>query len=184
MSSNAGGRGCWVSVNESSCAQWSPNKLWRSNSKFNLCSPVWKRHLLQVTPSRKGILFILCTDDSVLRYQILVTQQTEYWSQTVTHFQINYCLILHLHRGWVLMGHLGEDKIRWFKGWMCCTQSCESRRQTISLISRPTFRKIWKVSSLSRSLPLLGKKVSPRSRPLFGFSRPNPVENESLIANR
>ncbi len=28
------------------------------------------------------------------------------------------------------------------------------------------------------------KKVSPRSRPLFGFSRPNPAENESSIANR
>ncbi len=31
---------------------------------------------------------------------------------------------------------------------------------------------------------LLGKKVSPRSRPLFGFSRPNPAENESSITNR
>ncbi len=68
-------------------------------------------------------------------------------------------------------------------GFSTYKQGCESRRQTISSISRPTFREIWKVSSLSRSLPLLGKKVSPRSRP-FGFSRPNPAENESSIANR
>ncbi len=61
------------------------------------------------------------------------------------------------------------------------TQSCESRRQTISSISRPRFREIWKVSALSRLLPLL---VSPGSRPLFGFWRPNPAENESPIANR
>ncbi len=64
--------------------------------------------------------------------------------------------------------------------YLCCDQSCESRRQTISSISRPRFREIWKVSSLSRLLPLL---VSPGSRPLFGFSRPNPAENESSIAN-
>ena len=30
----------------------------------------------------------------------------------------------------------------------------------------------------------LGKKVSPGSRPLFGFSRPNPAGNEISIANR
>ena len=81
--------------------------------------------------------------------------------------------------------------------WECCIsagnqtrdllhwrQSCESRRQTVSSISRPRFREIWKVSALSKSLMLLGKKVSPGSRPLFGFSRPNPAENESPIANR
>ncbi len=54
-------------------------------------------------------------------------------------------------------------------------QSCESRRQTFSSISRPRFRDFGKVSALSRSLTLLGKKVSTRSRPLFGFSRPNPA---------
>jgi hypothetical protein len=79
---------------------------------------------------------------------------------------------------------------RWEKAWtlyiysVAYKQSCESRRQTISSISRPTFLEIWKVTSLSRSLPLSGKKVSPQSRPLFGFSRPPPAENESLIANR
>jgi hypothetical protein len=41
MSPNAGGRGggSGVSANENSCAHhvtWSPNKLWRSNSIFNL----------------------------------------------------------------------------------------------------------------------------------------------------
>jgi hypothetical protein len=32
--------GCWVSADENSCAHhvtWSPNKLWISNSIFNLC---------------------------------------------------------------------------------------------------------------------------------------------------
>ncbi len=42
MSPNAGGEvvGCWVSANENSYAHhvtWSPNKLWISNSIFNLC---------------------------------------------------------------------------------------------------------------------------------------------------
>ncbi len=32
-----GGGSCRVSVNEYSCTQESPNKLWRSNSIFNLC---------------------------------------------------------------------------------------------------------------------------------------------------
>ena len=64
------------------------------------------------------------------------------------------------------------------------SQSCESRRQTNSTCSRPRFREIWKVLSLSRSLPLSGKKVSPRSRPRFGFSRPPPTKNESSIAVR
>ena len=62
-----------------------------------------------------------------------------------------------------------------------CNQSCESRRQTNSTCSRPRFREIWKVSSLSRSLPL---SVSPRSRPRFGFPRPPHAENESSIAVR
>jgi len=66
----------------------------------------------------------------------------------------------------------------------CCSQGCESRRQTLSSISRPRFRDFGKVSALSRSLTLLGKKVSTRSRPLFGFSRPNPAEIETSIANR
>ncbi len=57
-------------------------------------------------------------------------------------------------------------------------QGCESRRQTISSSSRPRFREIWKVSSLSGSLPLSEKKVSPRSRPRFGFSRPPPPRRE------
>ena len=57
-----------------------------------------------------------------------------------------------------------------------CNQGCESRRQTFSSITRPRFPEIWKVSALSRSLTL--------SRPRFGFSRPNPAENESPIANR
>ncbi len=83
-------------------------------------------------------------------------------------------LIAHKTLSWALSRKEGMGQ----------NQSCESRRQTISSISRPRFREIWKVSSLSRSLPLLGKKVSPRSRPLFGFSRPNPAENESSIANR
>ena len=63
-------------------------------------------------------------------------------------------------------------------------QGCESRRQTFMSISRPRFREIWKVSALPRSLTLLGKKVSPGSGPLFGFSRPNPAGNEIPIANR
>ncbi len=58
-------------------------------------------------------------------------------------------------------------------------QSCESRRQKNSTWSRPRFREIWKVSSLSRSLsrslPLSGKKVSPR---------PPHAENEPSIAVR
>jgi hypothetical protein len=40
MSPNAGGGGCGA-ANENSCAHhvtWSPNKLWRSNSIFNLLS--------------------------------------------------------------------------------------------------------------------------------------------------
>jgi hypothetical protein len=41
MSPNAGVGGCCrVSANENSCAHhmiWSPNKLWRFNSIFNLC---------------------------------------------------------------------------------------------------------------------------------------------------
>ncbi len=83
----------------------------------------------------------------------------------------------------VLMVTVTVAPIYWWKH-VSSTQSCESRRQTISSISRPTFREIWKVSSLLRSLPLLAKKVSPRSRSLFGFSRPNPAENESSITNR
>ncbi len=71
-------------------------------------------------------------------------------------------------------------------------QSCESRRQTNSMSSRPRFREIWKVSLLSRSLPrplprslpLSGKKVSPRSRPGSSFSRPPHAENETSIAVR
>jgi hypothetical protein len=47
MSPNAGrGGGCRVSANRNSCAYhvtWSPNKLRRSNSIFNLCS-----HLIQI----------------------------------------------------------------------------------------------------------------------------------------
>ncbi len=57
-------------------------------------------------------------------------------------------------------------------------QGCESRRQTLSSISRPRFRDFGKVSALSRSLTLLGKKVSTRSRPLFGFSRPKMDEKK------
>ncbi len=63
-------------------------------------------------------------------------------------------------------------------------QGCESRRQTFSSISRPRFRDFGKVSALPRSLTLLGKKVSPGSRPRFGFSRPNTAGNEIPIANR
>jgi hypothetical protein len=63
-------------------------------------------------------------------------------------------------------------------------QGCESRRQTFSSITGPTFREIWKVWALPRSLTLLGKKVSPGLGPLFGFSRPNPAGNEIPIANR
>ncbi len=66
------------------------------------------------------------------------------------------------------------------------SQSCESRRQTISSISRPRFREIWKVSSLSRSLPLLGKK-SRRDRDRYlVFRDPTPPRTRarSLIANR
>ncbi len=39
-----GGGGCGVSANEYSCAHnvtWSPNKLWRSTSIFNLWRPPW-----------------------------------------------------------------------------------------------------------------------------------------------
>ncbi len=63
-------------------------------------------------------------------------------------------------------------------------QGCESRRQKFSSITGPTFRDFGKVSALPRSLTLLGKKVSPGSGPLFGFSRPNPAGNEIPIANR
>ncbi len=66
----------------------------------------------------------------------------------------------------------------------CPGQGCESRRQTFSSITGPTFRDFGKVSALPRSLTLLGKKVSPGSGPLFGFSRPNPAGNEIPIANR
>ncbi len=69
----------------------------------------------------------------------------------------------------------------WAYDMVCLNQSCESRRQTNSTCSRPRFREIWKVSSLSRSLPL---SVSPRSRPRFGFPRPPHAENESSIAVR
>ncbi len=49
---------------------------------------------------------------------------------------------------------------------------CESRRQKNSTCSRPRFREIWKVSSLSRSLLLSWKKVSPRPSPRSSFPRP------------
>ena len=63
----------------------------------------------------------------------------------------------------------------------CCKQGCESRRQTFSSITGPTFRDFGKVPALPRSLTLLGKKVPPGSGPLFGFSRPNPAGNEIPI---
>ena len=71
-----------------------------------------------------------------------------------------------------------------FVATVMAIQGCESRRQTNSSSSRPRFREIWKVSSLSRSLPLSGKKVSPRSRPRSSFSRHPPAENENSIAVR
>jgi hypothetical protein len=60
-------------------------------------------------------------------------------------------------------------------------QGCESRRQTFSSITGPTFRDFGKVPALPRSVTLLGKKVPPGSGPLFGFSRPNPAGNEIPI---
>jgi hypothetical protein len=65
-----------------------------------------------------------------------------------------------------------------------CKQGCESRRQKSSTCSRPSFREIWKVSSLSRSLSLSGKKVSPRPSPRSSFPRPPHAENEPSIAVR
>ncbi len=65
-----------------------------------------------------------------------------------------------------------------------CMQGCESRRQKNSTCSRPKYREIRKVSSLSRSLPLSGKKVSPRPSPRSGFPRPPHAENEPSIAVR
>jgi len=74
--------------------------------------------------------------------------------------------------------------ITYKRGGVACRQSCESRRQKNSTCSRPRFREIWKVSSLSRSLPLSGKKVSPRPRPRFGFLRPPHAENEPSFGVR
>ena len=50
-----GGGRCGVSANENSCAHhvtWSPNKLWRSNSIFNLC--------VIISNFQDDIHFILC----------------------------------------------------------------------------------------------------------------------------
>jgi hypothetical protein len=74
---------------------------------------------------------------------------------------------------------LGEKAGLWIPG-----QGCESRRQKNSTCTRPSFREIWKVSSLSRSLPLSGKKVSPRPSPRSVFPRPPHTENEPSIAVR
>jgi hypothetical protein len=63
---------------------------------------------------------------------------------------------------------------------VCHHQSCESRRQTFSSISRPRFREIWKVSALSRSLTRKSRRG--RDRDLV-FRDPTPP-NESPIANR
>jgi hypothetical protein len=52
-SSNAGGGGCGVSANEYSCAHhvtWSPNKLRRSTSIFNLWRPPWSEGRCVRTP--------------------------------------------------------------------------------------------------------------------------------------
>jgi hypothetical protein len=75
------------------------------------------------------------------------------------------------------------------KNWIAEVQSsqgCESRRQTFSSITRPTFREIWKVSALPRSLTLLGKKVSPGRDRYSVFRDPTPprTRSRSLIANR
>ncbi len=61
-------------------------------------------------------------------------------------------------------------------------QSCELRRQKNSTCTRPSFREIWKVSSLS--LLLSGKKGSPRPSPRSSFPRPPHAENEPSIAVR
>ncbi len=104
-----------------------------------------------------------------------------YWQQICHQWQ--------WHR-WQIMGtisdcwHLKVNLKEKIYLYVNSIQGCESRRQTFSSITRPTFREIWKVSALPRSLTLLGKKVSPGSRPLFGFSRPNPAGNEIQIANR
>jgi hypothetical protein len=57
-------------------------------------------------------------------------------------------------------------------------QSCESRRQKNSTCTRPSFREIWKVSSLSLSLSLSGKKGS--AEPTIQFSE-NPPRRERAL---
>ncbi len=58
-------------------------------------------------------------------------------------------------------------------------QGCESRRQKNSTCSWPRFREIWKVSSLSRSLPLSGKKVA-AAAPAIWFSETPPRREREL----
>ncbi len=63
-------------------------------------------------------------------------------------------------------------------------QGCELRKQKNSTCTRPSFREIWKVSSLSPSLSLSlsGKKGSPWPSPRSSFPRPPHAENEPSIA--
>jgi hypothetical protein len=86
--------------------------------------------------------------------------------------------------GYVVLDRINKAHINGTIVVMSSTQSCEWRRQTNSTCSRQRFREIWKVSSLSRSLPQSGKKVSLRPRPRFGFPRPPHAENETSIAVR
>ncbi len=62
-------------------------------------------------------------------------------------------------------------------------QSCESRRQTFSSISRPRFREIWKVSALSRSLTRESRRGRDRDL-VFRDPTPPRTRARSLIANR